>query len=372
MTISKHWRSKRAAAPLPAPISIAPSQEFDGNDGPWSTFPIQIGAPPQIVKILPSTAGSQTWVVLPQGCVQSDPANCSISRGGLFQYTSSATWRDNTGAVNSLFPLPVEDNLNAINVAGLYGSDNITLGGQGSGGPMLGNQTVAGIANKDFYLGQFGLNPRPLKLPGETVALSDYVSQLNNSGLIPSLAWSYTAGNQYRPGPVYSSLVLGGYDASRFEPNDVGFPFDETGSWNFTVDIGTIFLTTDGGTAILKTSDTSISAFIDSTTPYIYLPLYLCQQFEESFGLTWDSAVQAYLVNDTLHSALLENNTSVTFNLGNSSTIPGEGFNISLPYGAFDLIAEAPLVTNSSRYFPLMRAANESQYTLGRTFLQEA
>lgn len=27
---------------------------------------------------------------------------------------------------------------------------------------------------------------------------------------------------------------------------------------------------------------------------------------------------------------------------------------------------------NTSRYFPLMRAANESQYTLGRTFLQEA
>jgi len=43
-----------------------------------------------------------------------------------------------------------------------------------------------------------------------------------------------------------------------------------------------------------------------------------------------------------------------------------------LPYAAFDLVADYPLVIDSSRYFPLMRAANESQYTLGRTFLQEA
>lgn len=279
---------------------------------------------------------------------------------------------NNTGAVGSLFPLLVEANLNVTGDAGLYGLDTVTLGGQGSGGPTLDQQAVAGIATKDFYLGMFGLNPQPSTLSHETVPLPDFISQLNESGIIPSLTWSYTAGNQYRAGPVYGSLILGGYDTSRFEPNNVIFPFNHNGSWNLTVDIGAIFLTTDGGTATLETSDTSISAFVDSTTPYIYLPLNLCEQFEESFGLIWDTAVQAYLVNDTLHSTLLANGTSVTFNLGNSTTSPGRGINITLPYSAFDLTAEAPLVTNSSRYFPLMRAANESQYTLGRTFLQEA
>jgi hypothetical protein len=29
-------------------------------------------------------------------------------------------------------------------------------------------------------------------------------------------------------------------------------------------------------------------------------------------------------------------------------------------------------VSNQTRYFPLQRAANDTQYTLGRTFLQEA
>jgi len=45
---------------------------------------------------------------------------------------------------------------------------------------------------------------------------------------------------------------------------------------------------------------------------------------------------------------------------------------IQLPYAAFDLVASHPLVESSSRYFPLKRASNTRQYTLGRTFLQEA
>ena len=45
---------------------------------------------------------------------------------------------------------------------------------------------------------------------------------------------------------------------------------------------------------------------------------------------------------------------------------------IVLPYASFDLLASYPRVLNATKYFPLKRAANESQYTLGRTFLQEA
>jgi len=192
--------------------------------------------------------------------------------------------------------------------------------------------------------------------------------------MIPSLTWGYTAGNQYRPGPVYGSLILGGYDTSRFEPNNVSFTFDEAGLWNFTVNIGSVILTTDQNVTVLSTSNgdtNSILTVIDSTTPYIWLPLSVCEQFEQAFGITWDENVQGYLVNDTLHQALLTQNTSVILTLGHSST-PGQGVNISLPYGAFDLVAQAPLVPNSSRYFPLMRADNEGQYTLGRAFLQEA
>lgn len=118
-------------------------------------------------------------------------------------------------------------------------------------------------------------------------------------------------------------------------------------------------------------SNSSISALIDSTLPYFCLPLSVCEAFENAFGIQWDNEVQAYLVNDSLHTAMQAQNATVTFSL-DGSVNGDQSVNISLPYAAFDLTASYSLLTNSSRYFPLMRATNESQYTLGRTFLQEA
>ena len=365
------WLGKRAASTVPAPISIAPSQEFQGNDGPWSTFPVQIGTPPQTLNVLVSTASSQTWVVLPEGCTPSDPTNCTLSRGGVFQSNVSSTWNQDNDTAGGLAPLSLETVLNDTGT-GLYGFDTVGLGGHGQGAPSETGQAVAGIATKGFYLGLFGLNPQPVALPETVHTLPDYLSMLNQSDSIPSLSWGYTAGNQYRAGPAYGSLTLGGYDASRFEPNNISFPFNDSQPHNLVLDIGEIYLMTNDTSTTLSTTSDTVSVFIDSTTPYIILPLNVCEQFEETFNITWNDDVQAYLVNDTLHNALLEGNASVVLNLGDSSTIPGQGINISLPYPAFNLTAQAPLLTNSSRYFPLMRGANESQYALGRTFLQEA
>jgi hypothetical protein len=114
-----------------------------------------------------------------------------------------------------------------------------------------------------------------------------------------------------------------------------------------------------------------IFTFIDSTVPTIWLPLAACQQFEKVFGLTWDEATELYLVNDTLHTILLNNNATFTFSLENSAT-GGPVLNITLPYASFDLSVSWPIVANTTRYFPIQRAANDTQYTLGRTFLQEA
>ena len=367
----RSWLSKRVTPPVPAPISIAPSLEFDGNDGPWSSFPIQIGTPPQTVKVLVSTASSQTWAVNPQGCTTTDPGNCSTSRGGFFQPNVSSSWTLNQDVADGIAPLLLETNLNDTG-NGLYGYDTVILGGQGSNGPKLDQQVVATIATKQFYLGLFGLNPQSSTLPDTTFQIPAYLSKLNQSDLIPSLSWSYTAGNQYRPGPAYGSLILGGYDDSRFVPNNVSFTFNTTDPRGLMVNIGEMFLTTNDSTTPLSTNNESLPAFIDSTSPYIILPLNVCEQFEDAFGLSWNQSVQAYLVNDTLHSTLLSQGTSVVFNIGNPSTVPGQGFNISLPYSAFDLTASAPLLTTPGRYFPLMRASNDSEITLGRTFLQEA
>ena len=166
------------------------------------------------------------------------------------------------------------------------------------------------------------------------------------------------------------SLTLGGYDASRFTPNNLSFAFAPDNSRDVVVGIQSLIATDqDGKTHNLLTS--GIDAYIDSTVSQIWLPLSACEAFEEAFGLVWDTSSELYLVNDTLHSALLAQNASFSFTLGNTVS-GGETIDIVLPYASFDLQATYPLVANSTRYFPLKRAVNETQYTLGRTFLQEA
>ena len=114
-------------------------------------------------------------------------------------------------------------------------------------------------------------------------------------------------------------------------------------------------------------------SFIDGIAPHIWLPLAACEVFEKAFGITHDPTTDLYLVNDTLHSHLLSQNASVSFELTMTVGM-GPTVTITLPYSSFDLLATAdyPGLKNESRYFPIRRAANESQFTLGRTFLQDA
>ena len=114
-----------------------------------------------------------------------------------------------------------------------------------------------------------------------------------------------------------------------------------------------------------------ILTFIDSTLPYIYLPIEACQEFEKQLGLAWNSTAEMYWVNDSLHQSLLTKNLSFTFTIGDAVS-EGPTVQISLPYASFDLEVRYPFEQDTTRYFPLQQASNESQYTLGRSFLQEA
>lgn len=129
-----------------------------------------------------------------------------------------------------------------------------------------------------------------------------------------------------------------------------------------------------GGPTSTQLLSDPIDIYIDSTDPNIWLPSSACDAFEAAFGLTLDNKSGLYLINDSHHEALLDADAQVTFRISDVER-GGEQVAIRLPYAAFDLTAENPLVDGggaTSRYFPLKRAANVTQYTLGRTFLQEA
>jgi len=155
-------------------------------------------------------------------------------------------------------------------------------------------------------------------------------------------------------------LTLGGYDASRFASNEVTFAMYEDVARRFIVNLDSIVDSSNTGL-----QDTAISVYIDSTIPFMYLPVDICKAFEVTYGLIWNATSQIYMFNNTTRTE----NTNLTFSISNTAN---QKVNITLPFSAFNLTASYPLVTSSTSYFPLRPAMNQTQYTLGRVFLQEA
>jgi hypothetical protein len=194
---------RRRATTVPAPLSVQPSQKFDGSDGSWSTFVVSVGTPPQNFRVLPSTQITETWIISPDGCTSSDPSDCQSLRGEDvfngqppqgFLTASSSTWKQ-----AGLYNLVAEDNFDNYTGNGLYGYDVLGInGGNSSGGLSLPNQLVASIATKSFFNGMFGLGAQPVSLSSAASSISGFMVNLFNNRQIPSLSYGYTAGAIYR------------------------------------------------------------------------------------------------------------------------------------------------------------------------------
>ncbi|KAF2873635.1 aspartic peptidase domain-containing protein [Massariosphaeria phaeospora] len=369
-------RSQNINTTITVPIVASVSQYWEGNDGPWSSFAIQVGNRPQDVRVLPSTASTSTWVVYDQGCPADAPSNCAESRGGIFNPDKSLTW-----VPNSIFEIGVKTNLD-FEVFGDFGFDSVTLGWQGSGGPIVEHSIVAGIGDTHFsWLGVLGLNPRPTNFTSlpNSPQLS-LIQTLKSQGSIPSVSWAYTAGAQYRLNGIFGSLVFGGFDTSRFEvpkgvSPDLTFPLYTDVERDLLVGISSIRSSNStSSTSESKLLEDGIYALIDSTVPHLWLPESVCKAFEAAFGLSWNATTNLYILNSTQHAVLLRLNPSITITL--SPDLPpsatDKAVSVTLPYSAFNLNLSWPHAENSVYYFPLRRAANETLYRLGRAFLQEA
>ena len=360
---------------MAVPWSWKASDFWDGNDGLWNSFIVQVGTPPQDFRVLPSILEQAVWIPHPQGCTPDDPTNCPYSRGALpfegtnntgFQTNESSTWE-----LIGLYTLSLYGEQMGYPGNGQFGFDNVALSNE-SDALELPQQVVAGIADKSFYLGQFGLGPKPSNFTTFNEPIPNYMANLASEDKIPSTSFAYTAGAHYRD-KTAASLVLGGHDENRYEPSELSFRMNADNLRPLQVGVQNILAenTLLGAVSLLPTSTYHL---VDSTVPHIWLPDDAIDEFVSAFGLEYDNTTELYLVNDTIHEELLQRKPTVTFVLGESSTT-GMGLtqNIELPYAAFDLQAGYPFYENETvNYFPIRRAANKTQYTIGRAFLQEA
>lgn len=198
-------RMNERAGAMPAPYSIAPSYTFGGSDGNWTTFEISVGTPPQTFRILPSTAVSETWLPIPQGCggVLEGLPGCGDLRGvddfnGApslgFQTKSSTSWH-----TIGIYDLATEDALfDAEGDTGLYGSDLITIPSNVAGETAkLETQVIAGVASANVWLGVMGLGARAANFSVQAENLPSLITDMKTQNLTSSLSFGYTAGATY-------------------------------------------------------------------------------------------------------------------------------------------------------------------------------
>lgn len=154
-------------------------------------------------------------------------------------------------------------------------------------------------------------------------------------------------------------------------PNDISFPFDANDSRKPSVNIQAIVSEDLTNQTVNLLPDGAAYTLVDFAESQIWLPVSACDAFARAFNLTYDNKTDLYLVDASTHRRLVQLNPSITFGLGRTYD-PGQRVNVVLPYRAFDQQASYPIYENATNYFPIRRAYNDTQYTLGRTFFQEA
>lgn len=241
---------------------------------------------------------------------------------------------------------------------------------EGGGLPSVPHQVIAGLNTTNYWLGSLGLSPFAFNFTSIADPLPSLLSTLRDEGHIPSISWAYTAGAYYHDPPSFGSLTLGGYDLHHFDSKSALYdiPFYSDISRDLLVSLTDLTYASSDGSGSGSLMGESVYVFIDSMVSQMWLPLDVCDKFERVFDLSWDDTTEAYLISEAMHSKLLEQNPTFTFKLSSH----GQTVDIVLPYAAFDLNLTEPLVEGGGRYFPLKRAQEEDQYTLGRVFLQEA
>lgn len=320
---------------------------------------MQIGSPLQDIRIQVSTSASV--LSLPQLVVANESADFSDDYGLYFDLSASTTWQR-----KDVFEPPIHKGIlpaHSENVQ--FGSDHVTLGRRSLGEVILKHEAAASFASSPAPIGSLGLAPWVVKIADPVKSQAGIIHDLADRNNIPSASYGYTAGASYKSKPVFGSLTLGGYDNTRFSANHLTVDF--CASQDLLLGIESI---TTSNESLLANP---ILAIIDSSVASIWLPETACREFERVFNLTWNEELNLYPVNETLHQALQARNASTTFTLSTGISNANSTIDVVLPYASFDLAARYPRVANAtSPYFPLRRAQNGTQYTLGRVFLQEA
>lgn len=179
-------------------IPLQPTDQWQGNDGNWSAFAIQVGTPQQQYHLLPWTSSSQTWIPdPPQACnLGESVSDCAFRRGIDSENISleeSTSWVD-----QGMYELSDNHGIFGDMGNGTLGTDDITVNQGMPTQALIPQQLLTAYVNSPVWMGLLGLGDDPGALPYINVSAAGILSSLRGSGLIGSRSYGYTAGAHYR------------------------------------------------------------------------------------------------------------------------------------------------------------------------------
>ena len=203
-----HLRRRAETIPLPPlPQVVNASGTFDGNDGKWSSFIINVnsddeGLNGQNFKALISTSSPVTLVP-----AQNEWCNeaCAAKRG-ILPYNGKqvkGVGEDNWTPYGLYdIPLPywytadfASDSSNGT-LPGVWGISNVGLGDSSANSYVLLDRYVAKYLFGDFFMGSFGLAAGQVGQDGSPK--NTFLTQFDDDAVIASSSYGYTAGAYYR------------------------------------------------------------------------------------------------------------------------------------------------------------------------------
>lgn len=374
---------------IPKPFVFKPIGKWEESDGKWSSFYVNVGADDkgengQNFRVLISTSSGTT--ILPSTSNWCTTDSCAESRGlEIFRNSRSRGFDQKVGVYsdNGRLFIPDPYGMNGSQFEpgrpqADYGFATVGLGQTSPQSLVLPNQWIGATSSKDYFMGSFGLSAGVSTTRGSSSMAFLYSFESRNK--TPSLSYGFTAGAYYRDGNRgrHANLVFGGYDTTRFRQSNTYPSIPLTGS-DLVVNVQSVDYTpisnlrSDTVSWTGGTPNPMFFAAIDSTFPYLWLPKEVCDQFERTYGLTWNERGNYYTVNETAHKYNLVQGGTVKFVLGKDQSNTQATSSIELPYQAFSQPINPELFpnTNATRYFAIKRSTN-GKYVLGRTFLQEA
>lgn len=258
---------------------------------------ISMGTPPQIVSLRPSTSDDGLYVVNKAQCAPEYNSTCIGSYGGVFDYGASRTFNQVSegqwnGTVSSS-----SDDLSFIHF-------NDALG--------FGNATVYGFPAIYDEPGYGGQGVLPLG------ADSDFLKLGVETGMIPSTVFGLWTGSRSTSNPVDGSLVLGGYDKTRYKGEFK--TFDSEPKCEFCVIITDLmYETEDKSVSLFSNASESLQVALQPSTRVMYVPQNVWENFRDASGGIYDAGYLNYYAGNPP-----KGNITATLQNGYKTTIPTE------------------------------------------------